>query len=367
MSAEPSLLSDFLSNPIMDTGMSNLSEPDGARKPTVLYSQSRKPGEIDYRIRQLSYSSILSLHECPRKFQLYKLRAQRAEDSLISKITFAFGHVVGHGIQRILSNIPLRTVLWEMFLMWDVDLFAADEKKDKSFWFAVIAIEKFAHLRATTDFLEEYDVVEYNGKPACELSFCINFPDGFRLRGYVDVVLKHRVSGAIMVLELKTTGASTFSPSQYKNSSQAIGYSVVLDSIAPDVSSYEVLYLVYQTQKQQYTPIPFTKSYLQRALWIKELLLEIEKIKMYEEHDVYPMHGESCYSYFRDCEYINSCQLSTDLLVVGFDAEKHTDAAEYQINLSITDLIEAQVKKISAGSVESVPLVPEMQPGDVLL
>ena len=365
MSAEPSLLSDFLSSTVVDSGVSTLSEPTGARKPTVLYSQSRKPGEIDYRIRQLSYSSILSLHECPRKFQLYKLRAQRTKESLIGKITFAYGHVVGHGIQRILSNIPLRQVVWEMFLMWDVDLFAEDEKKDKSFWTAVVAVEKFAHLRANTDFLEDYEVVVYDGKPACELSFCINFPDGFRLRGYVDVVLRHRTSGAILVLELKTTGAKSFSPSQYKNSSQAIGYSVVLDAIAPNISSYEVLYLVYQTQKQEYTPIPFTKSYLQRALWIKELLLEIERIKLYETHDVYPMHGESCYNYYRDCEYINSCQLSTDLLVVGFNEQEHTDTAEYQINLSITDLIEAQVNKV--GMIESNVDNVVAQHGDEML
>ena len=31
---------------------------------------------IDTRIKQLSYSSLLKLHSCPRAYQLYKLNTQ---------------------------------------------------------------------------------------------------------------------------------------------------------------------------------------------------------------------------------------------------------------------------------------------------
>ena len=109
----------------------------------------------------------------------------------------------------------------------------------------------------------------------------------------------------------------------------------------------KILYLVYQTKSGEFTPIPFTKTYLQRALWIKELLLDIEMIKMYEAHEVYPMHGESCYSFFRDCSYINTCQLSTKYLTNEYDPEKDEDSTEYQINLTLMDLIDAQLSKTS--------------------
>jgi hypothetical protein len=209
---------------------------------------------------------------------------------------------------------------------------------------AVIAIQNFVNLRKS-GFLEEYELVYYRGKPATELSFCINLPDGFRLRGFVDAVLKHKESGKVVVLECKTTGSVAINPATYKNSAQAIGYSIVLDVLYPELSSYEVLYLVYQTGAREYHPIPFTKNYLQRALWIRELLLDVEMIKLYEEAEVYPMHGESCVSFGRDCEYLQSCTLSTEFLTKKCTPEEE-DKTEYQINLSLVDLLEAQLKKV---------------------
>lgn len=303
-------------------------------------------GKIDYRIRQLSYSSLLTLHSCPRKYQLYKLRtAHKNPESEKSTITFAFGHVVGEAIQNFLAGESEEQVIWKMFLGWHAPLLAEDEKAKKSFWTAVLAAQRFAVIRNTV--LAEYELVYYEDKPACELSFAINFPDGFRYRGHVDAVLRHRITDKVLVLECKTTGSKTVNPSSYKNSAQAIGYSIVLDSIFPDLSSYDVLYLVYQTHSQDYTPIPFEKTYLQRALWIRELLLDIETIKMYEQAEVYPMHGESCNAFMRDCEYINTCTMSTDYLARQ-GTEKDFDDTEYQISLSLNDLLETQLGKIGA-------------------
>jgi len=301
-------------------------------------------GNIDYRIRQLSYSSLLTLHTCPRKFQLYRLRTtHKTEESVKSTVTFAFGHVVGEGIQMILAGVSLEETIWKMFLGWHTDIANVDEKMQKSFWTAVIAIQRFKSMQEA-GFLDEYDLVYYNGKPACELSFSVNLPDGFRIRGFVDAVLRNRNTGSVLVLECKTTGSATLNPATYKNSSQAIGYSVVLDVIFPKLSSYEVLYLVYQTTTREYSPILFNKSYLQRALWIRELLLDVEIIKMYEDAEIYPMRGESCYSFFRECEYLQSCNLSTEYLTKPC-TEKEVDKTEYEINLTLADLIDAQLKK----------------------
>lgn len=312
--------------------------------PGVAYAEPGYEGKIDYRVRQLSYSSLLTLHSCPRKFQLYRLRSTfRAEESIKSTVTFAFGHVVGTGIAEIFQGVPVDQVIWNMFLGWHTDLASRDDKLDKSIYTAIFAIQRLVAMREA-GFLKEYELVYYQGKPATELSFAIDFPDGFRLRGFVDAVLRHKTTGAVIVLECKTTGAVTLNPATYKNSSQAIGYSVVLDVIYPELSAYEVLYLVYQTKSKEYTPIPFEKSYLQRALWIQELLLDIESIKMYEDAEVYPMRGESCFSFFRECEYFNTCQLSTKYLTKPC-TENEVDHTEYQIKLSLSDLLETQLKK----------------------
>jgi len=313
------------------------------------YFEPGYEGTIDYRIRQLSYSSILGLHTCPRRFQLYKLRTTaKLDESPNQTITFAYGHCVGLGVQLALEGASWETIVWNLFLQWHAPLFAEGENNKgkyngKSFFESLFATEKFIRLRES-GLLKDYELVYYNGKPATELSFCINFPDGFRYRGYVDAVLRHRISGKIMVLECKTTALTALNPAMFKNSAQGIGYSIVLDVLFPELSSYEVLYFVYQSGAREFTPMPFTKTYLQRALWIRELLLDIETIKSYADAGVYPMHGESCYSFFRECDYINTCTLSTQFLTKPM-TENDVDDEIYQVNVSLLDLLESQLEK----------------------
>ncbi len=325
----------------LDLGTTSLD----AENPREGWKEPGYEGTIDYRVRQLSYSGLLNLHSCPRKYQLNRLRSShRTEESIKSTVTFAFGHVVGTGIASVLSDHTEKEIIWEAFLGWHTDLANIDEKLDKSFYSALFAIQRLIAMR-DAGFLSEYKLVYYNGKPATELSFVVNFPDGFRLRGFVDAVLQHIETGKIIVLECKTTGSASVNPATYKNSAQAIGYSIVLDVIFPKLSHYEVLYLVYQTKSKEYLPIPFEKTYLQRALWIRELLLDIETIKMYEDAEVFPMRGESCFTFFRECEYFNTCGLSTKYLTKPCTPEEE-DKTEYQISLSLAELLDTQLSKM---------------------
>lgn len=237
--------------------------------------------------------------------------------------------------------------------MWDCDLLDENPKQNKSFWEAVGAIQKFIHMRET-GFLDDWELAYIDGKPCCELSFLLNLPAGFKYRGFVDAVLVNSVTNEIMVLEVKTTGQSSVNSATYKNSAQAIGYSIVLDHLFPEHSAYEVLYLVYKTKSREFDPLPFTKSYLQRALWIRELLLDLDVIAMYENADIYPMRGESCFNFFRECEYIYTCTLSTDKLtdpITPEQEQKILDTQEtYQLNISLEDLIKSQLKKEKEGN-----------------
>ena len=304
--------------------------------------------EIDPRILNLSYSSLGTLHSCPRKFQLYRLQSQEESNDTdgTANVTFAFGHAVGEGIQSVMQGLSYEQVMFNMFNIWHADLYDEDKKRNKSFWVAMLAIQKFIAMRES-GFLQDYELVYFNGKPAVELGFRITFPDGFKFRGFVDVVLRNKITGEILVLELKTSSSTSLAPATYKNSAQAIGYSVVLDVLFPELSSYKVLYLVFLTKTMEYEKLDFTKTYLQRALWIQELLLDIEVIKMYESVGIYPMRGESCYSFYRECEYLNLCTLSTKHLAKPYE-EINGDGAsiqEFQIELKLSDLIESQLKK----------------------
>ena len=175
------------------------------------------------------------------------------------------------------------------------------------------------------------------------------------------------------MLEVKTTSATNLNPAQYKNSAQGIGYSVVLDHMFPTLSSYEVLYLVYTTKNFQWNPLPFQKSYLQRAQWIQELILDCEVLAMYEQAGVYPMRGESCYDYYRECQYLQTCTLNTAYLTTTLTAEEEQKYLEkesqYQVRVTVQDLITAQLgKEVIAGEVGEVgDSEPKLIDGDMML
>lgn len=304
---------------------------------------------MDKRIQNLSYSSLLTLHKCPRRFQLYRLNAEvEAAEDIPGSVTFAYGHSVGEGIQHVLTGLSIQDTLFKLFLSWDIDLLAENPKQNKSFWGALVAVQQFSSM-FENGYLEGYKLVHYQGKPATELSFVIHLPDGFKYRGFVDAVLQHQITGEVLVLECKTTNATNVNPAQYKNSAQAIGYSIVLDALFPELSAYKVLYLVYQTKSESYVQLPFDKSYYSRALWIRELLLEIDVIKMYEEAEIYPMRGEACYDFFRECEYLQTCTLSTERLTSKLSEEEENklddQLEQFQIQIGIDQLIQAQIAK----------------------
>lgn len=304
---------------------------------------------MDVRLTNLSYSGALTLHSCPRRFQLSRLNADKqATEDIDTSITMAFGHVVGHGVQLHFEGYSEEQIIWTLFLEWEPDLWAANEKQKKSFWLAIAAVQNFLWMR-TNGYLADWELVYVDNKPAVELSFAVSLPNGYRYRGFVDGVLRNTTTGEVMVLECKTSSIANLNPAQYKNSSQAVGYSVVLDDMFPDISSYQVLYLVYLTKTMAWESLPFSKSYLQRALWIQELLLDCEVITLYENTGVYPMRGESCYSFYRECEYMQTCTLSTDYLVSSLTAEELDKLAEkesqYQVVVTVEDLIRSQLAR----------------------
>lgn len=308
-------------------------------------------GELDPRLKLLSHSSRTTLHKCPRKFQLYRLSSKQVlledEKEIQQGVTFAYGSAVGVGVQSVLEGKTEDQIYLDTFLEWDVDLLDYDDKRKKSFWLAMMAVKKFINLRAA-GFLDDYELVYYKGKPAIELSFQINLPDGFKYRGFLDAALQHKITKKAMVLENKTS-SGTANSAYFKNSGQALGYSVVLDQLFPGLSSYNVLYLVYETKSMEYVELPYEKSLLQRALWLQELLIDTQMIELYQSYETYPMHGENCFDFFRECEYLSLCTLTTANLTKPLTQQMldkiEVEAESYDFNVDFYDLVAAQVAK----------------------
>ena len=278
------------------------------------------PTGISYRqqvsaINVLSYSTECTLHLCPRKFLLEKLTADTSSDET-DNIDFLYGHAVGAGVQNYAHTRDIRMAVWDSFLAWRGDLSIDLEKKKKSFWYALVGVMKFAG--EIGELLGEWEIaVQADGKPAIELAFRLDLGNGYFYMGHIDAVLWNPASKQFMVLELKTTGFNSISDAQYKNSAQALGYSLIVDILAgllnASANNYEVLYCVYKAGIMEWEAIPFMKTRYQRAAWLFAIRLDCSILEMYRNVAHFPIHGENCYNFFRPCEFFGTCDIKSDI------------------------------------------------------
>lgn len=315
-------------------------------------------------LHQISYSSSLTLHSCPRKLQLEKLRAEESSTDGGGSIHFAFGHAVGAGIQAaFLPDSSIDGCYFAAFLAWDFSLLETAEKQKKSFWYALRAIDAAWHLAQSLRDegweLAAFPVIE-NGihlhdenddpiyKRALEFSFRVAFPNDYNYRAFVDVVLVHRTTGKYKIVEVKTTGATWLHEAMYANSAQALSYAVVLDYLVKEYSSYEVLYLIYKTKSMEWEFIPFVKTRNVKAEWIRNVLRDCTTLDELQAEGYFPKHGESCFDFYKPCDYFGTCGYSDEFL--GISDEDRLDSAisseldkRYDVDLRLEDILENQL------------------------
>lgn len=303
---------------------------------------------IHPNLKLLSHSSNVLLHKCPKKYQLYKLLPTDPLDldDEDRDNHLGFGTLVGEGIQNYLTYEDSSKVTFQTFLNWKKDIDDDNgERKKKTFWHALYAVDKFAGFRKTA--LADYDLVYFDGKPAIELGFSIDLGDGFFYRGFLDALLVNRRFGQLTPYENKTTGFREVAPATFKHSGQALGYSLVVDAVAQAMekeisSSFHVLYGVYKTSAYDWELLPFKKSFTQRAMWIKNLLVDKDTVIRYGNDNFFPMHGENCYDFFRECKYFGTCEMNSMIPRVSEIREEAED--KYRFKFHISDLIDAQLK-----------------------
>lgn len=311
-----------------------------------------------------SYSKLGLLHTCPRKYELEEYEANSpvaiaVDDADVRgpNLDFVFGHSVGAGIQTYAATRSLVAAQFAAFLAWKApwDAEAVDSRgnlKFKSLHWAELAVEKFGFFYQQQ--LADFEVVRLpNGNPATELSFAIDFQNGFWHFGHIDTVLINRVTGKLAVWEGKTTGFESVDEAIYANSNQALGYSVVVDAIAAQLgvtaTDYEVLYVVYSSKTRDFQLMPFGKTRAQRAEWLQDMLLQHSNISTYRKLNFFPKRGESCYSYsFRSrCKWFGNCTMSNASLFPGVELRKLTDVSEVEnvdFVFTLDELLAAQRK-----------------------
>lgn len=314
----------------------------------------------------LSYSRQLTLHQCPRKFQLENIYNLGVREN---NVTFAYGHAVAAGVQQLMAeptNLPLAIVVCAA--NWDVGMYDELAADKKSLWYAVRAVELFHSLLSNpaTNILKNYEIAYFvndagDKVPAIELTFAIRCHDGYTYEGHIDLILYNPTENSYLILELKTTKFNNLNEASYKNSNQALGYSVVLDSIVRDINasnSYYVLYLIYKSGRMEYETMLFPKNRVKRAHFINNLAIDIEIANLYADTGIYPQHGESCFDFFKPCGFIDSCNLSDDTLEALARKQTEADAAfstemVYDFTYDLDKIREDQLTAIEENTIVS--------------
>lgn len=279
---------------------------------------------------------------CERMFQLDRLLEGSPEKRDFPATVF--GRAFGEGVSTYLLTQDIDQALWNSWLAYAPVLEDEKRSEEKLLNLVVVSASTLDNL------LMDWEVATFDGKPAVELSFRLNISKDIYFVGYVDVVLKNRWTGRYAILENKTTGLDLLDVSPlYKNSGQALGYSIVLDKIAgAEASEYDVLYLVAQLRSRSsngFAPtvqsMEFPKTLQDRLNWFIGLKMDVSRLEQMLALNVFPMRGASCMQYMKPCKHFGTCNMQALDRYKGIPE----DVIDYQFVYDLDDLIEAHMSR----------------------
>lgn len=291
---------------------------------------------------RLSYSALKSLLVCERMFQLDRLLVSnrgKEENPALS-----LGKAFGAGVQSYLIHQDADRAIFECYqAYWPV---LEEPLKARSEEHAVSLL--LNAIPTLDNLLQDWEIANFKDKPAIELSFRLNIDDRFYYVGYVDAVLKNRWSSTYAVGEIKTTGLqlNDLSP-LFQNSGQALGYSIILDSIVGESQSeYDLLYIVGQTSdlhNHKVQPMNFKKTILDRLNWFIALGLDIQRLHTMLDMNVFPMRGDHCLQYMKPCRHFGTCTLTT----LDRYKEEVEDETVYDFTFDLNAIVEDHISRLS--------------------
>ena len=297
---------------------------------------------------RLSHSALETLLTCERLFQLDRL-LEGAPDKQDYPAT-VFGKAFGEGVSTyfITQDIELSLMAaWKAY--WPI---LEDDKRTEEILLNLLLVT----IPRLDDLLQDWEIAYFQDKPAAELSFRLNnvgkqdSSNNIYFVGYVDVVLRNKWNKRYAILENKTTGLNLLDLDPiYKNSGQALGYSIVLDKIAGEENSeYDVLYLIGQLNSKSaggFSPTVHVKEYpktLQDRLnWFISLGMDVSRLEQMLELEVFPRRGGNCLQYMRPCKHFGTCGMQ----VLDRYKQIPEDTIEYQFVYDLQELIDNHIER----------------------
>ena len=264
---------------------------------------------------RMSHSSNDLLHRCERKFQLSCCMPQADEDRIGMYADLPFGRAVGAGFQEYIKTGDLDKALFITLLEYTPLVEDPETKQNRKFLErAFLAVESLAIKWDECN----YELLYIGDRPAIELGFKIILNDyGDYFCGFADVGVRNLDKEQAGIVEIKTTGMNREDITPlYKYSPQALGYSIMLDTILKqEDNNFETIYCVSHLHRGEVWPesriIPFQKTKLDRLNWMMALMMDLEKAIWCYENNFWPQRWQECLAYNRVCQYFDTCNMSS--------------------------------------------------------
>ena len=321
------------------------------------------PGEVAYdpnamtildpqAKERLSHSTLKLARSCERKYQRTRLLHNRQPRE--TSPSLSFGKAFGAGAQhymllRTLGHSPqvaLDSALHEAWLQyWPIE---EDERKFQTRVIRTLELSQPFQERM----LLRYEIAEFRGKLASELSFSLDIDERYYFVGYIDLVLRSRDTGRYAVTDYKTTAlrGEDLAP-YYRYSDQGVGYSIALDAIVgAELAEFDVSYWVAQLAGNgkaalfdaRFSEYTFAKTLRDRFEWFLKLYFDVNYLKSLRGLDVYPRR-DSCKAYNRVCNFFSDCGLTA----TDRPALYVPDDIVYDFNYNLDDLFEDHRRRLS--------------------
>lgn len=306
----------------------------------------KKPYHSD-NARQLSYSLLGDFHECERKFQLNRLLRNPSIRGKSEMPWHIRGTAYGAGVQcyMLTGDIDLAAfVTWLSYYPQEEDLLRVP---------TISQARCVNNLYLSKDQLDKlrqrYEVATFNGRPATELSFKILIDAKWFYTGHIDLVLFDKVQKIYIVFEIKTTlyKMADLRP-LYQNSAQALGYSIVLDTIVgADQNEFGTLYFVCRDKNNSdfipdIYPFPFNKTIIDRLKWFYTLGMDVKRLNEMEELGIFPMRGHSCVKFGKTCTHFGFCSTSAGDIKKAEEVDNH----KYDFVFKLQDIIDNHLERL---------------------
>lgn len=269
---------------------------------------------------RLSHSTNALMHSCERKFQKTKLLLSRhpREETPATAFGKGFGAAVQHYmVLRTMgenAQVAIDSAIYEGVLNWGTPSVYDDRRFIERLVYVIQLSQSFSERM-----LMEWEIAEFNGRFATELSFKINITDRYYFVGYIDLVLRNVKNGRYAPTDYKTTSITgeDLTP-HFKFSDQVLGYSIVLDAIVgKHLTDFDVNYWVAQLANHgkaamwnaNFKDYSFPKTLRDRFEWFLKLYLDVNYIESLKDLEVYPRRN-ACRAYNRTCQFFGECQFT---------------------------------------------------------